>query len=71
MMIFYVLIPMIIGPAIGSAVIKGSGMTYINEYNQVSDVPTPVIFLTAAIVTVFVLVPLLLEFRAEKKKKIQ
>ncbi len=67
-MIFYVLIPMIIGPAIGSAVIKGSGMTYINEYNQVSDVPTPMIFLTAAIVTVVVLVPLLLEFRLEKKK---
>ncbi len=66
-MIFYVLIPMIIGPAIGSAVIKGSGMTYINQYNQVSDVPTPVIFLTAAIAALVVLVPLLLEFRAEKK----
>jgi len=68
-MIFYVLIPMIIGPAIGSAVIKGSGLTYINQYNQVSDVPTPVIFLAAAIAAVVVLVPLLLEFRAEKCKK--
>ncbi len=67
-MIFYVLIPMVIGPAIGSAVIKGSGMTYINEFNEVSDVPTPMIFLTAAIVLVSVLVPLLIEFKSEKTK---
>lgn len=55
-MIFAVLLPMIIGPAIGAAVIRGSDSTYI-ELGQVKTVPTPGIFLAAAVVLLLVALP--------------
>ena len=58
-MIFAVLLPMIIGPAIGAAVIRGGDSTYI-ELGQVKTVPTP------DLVLVTVAVPLLLLRRSEK-----
>ena len=57
-MIFGVMLPMIIGPFIGSAVIKGSAQTYV-ELGEVKSVPTPGIFLAAAVVLLFVLIPVL------------
>ena len=48
-MIFAVLLPMVIGPAIGAAVIRGSDSTYV-DLGQVKTVPTPGIFLAAALV---------------------
>ena len=48
-MIFGVLLPMILGPAIGAAVIRGSDSTYV-ELGVTKTVPTPGIFLAAAVV---------------------
>ena len=57
-MIFAVLLPMIVGPAIGAAVIRGSDSTYI-ELGQVKTVPTPGIFLAAAAVLLLCFIPVL------------
>lgn len=64
-MIFAVLLPMIIGPAIGAAVIRGSDSTYV-ELGQVKSVPTPSIYLAAAVVLLTVAVPVLLLKKSEK-----
>ena len=65
-MIFAVLLPMVIGPAIGAAVIRGSDSTYV-ELGQVKTVPTPGIFLAAALVLLTCFVPVLL-LRARERK---
>ncbi len=57
-MIFAVLLPMLIGPQLGAAVIRGSDSTYV-ELGQVKSVPTPGIFLAAAAVLLTALVPVL------------
>ena len=55
-MIFAVLLPMVIGPNIGAAVIRGGSGTYV-ELGQVKSVPTPGIYLAAAAVLLFTLLP--------------
>lgn len=65
-MIFTVLLPMIIGPAIGAAVIRGSDSTYI-DLGQVKTVPTPEIYLAAAAVLLLVAVPVALLRRKKSK----
>lgn len=64
-MIFAVLLPMIIGPNIGAAVIRGSGSTYV-DLGQVKSVPTPGIYLTAALILLLCLLPVFLLRRREK-----
>lgn len=60
-MIFMVLIPMVVGPAVGSRVISAySTATYLNEYKEMVKIPVPQIYLAAAIIGVFVLIPLFL-----------
>ncbi len=66
-MIFAVLLPMIIGPFIGSAVIKSGGETYI-DLGQVKTVPTPNIFLAAAVTLIPVIIPvIILKVRARRE----
>ena len=65
-LIFSVLLPMIIGPAIGAAVIRGSDSTYM-ELGQVKTVPTPGIYLAAAAVLLLISVPVLALRRREKR----
>ena len=65
-MIFAVLLPMIIGPSIGAAVIRGSDSTYV-ELGQVKSVPTPGIYLAAAAVLLLTAVPIWLLRRRERK----
>ena len=67
-MIFAVMLPMVIGPAIGAAVIRGSNSTYI-ELGQVKTVPTPEIYLAAAAVLLLAAIPLALLRRNEKNSK--
>ena len=68
-MIFAVMLPMVIGPVIGAAVIRNGQSTYI-ELGQVKTVPTPSIFLAAAVVLLLVAIPLaLLKKRDDKKYK--
>ena len=55
-MIFAVMLPMVIGPAIGTAVIRGGQNTYI-ELGQVKTVPTPDIYLAAAAVLLLAAIP--------------
>ena len=56
-MIFAVMLPMVIGPAIGAAVIRGGQSTYV-ELGQVKTVPKPAIYLAAAAVLLLVAIPL-------------
>ena len=63
-MIFGVLLPMILGPALGATVIRNSDSTYI-ELGVVKTVPTPGIFLAAAVV-LLLLVPFVLALRKQE-----
>ena len=67
-MIFAVLLPMILGPWLGAAVIRGSDSTYI-ELGQVKTVPTPGIYLAGAAVLLFAAIPVLLLRKREKESK--
>ncbi|MGX1702747.1 MFS transporter [Microbacterium sp. NPDC055357] len=58
-MIAAVLVPMVVGPFIGAAVIIGANETY-TDLGVVKQVPTPWIFPAAAVVAVLVIVPVLL-----------
>lgn len=66
-MIFSVLLPMVIGPYIGAAVIKNSSETYI-DLGQVKNVPTPYIFLAAAVALVPIIIPVII-LKAKSRKK--
>jgi hypothetical protein len=57
-MIFFVLIPMVLGPAIGDIACRSSMITYINEYGVETIVPAKSMFLYAAVVSILTLVPL-------------
>lgn len=65
-MIFSVMVPMIVGPFIGAAVIKGNAQTYV-ELGQVKTVPTAHIFLAAAGVLCLLSIPLNLLARELKR----
>ena len=66
-MIFQVLLPMIIGPWIGAAVIRSNAQTY-EELGQVKTVPTPGIYLAAAAVLLLTAIPVLLLKKREKER---
>ena len=67
-MIFSVMLPMIIGPFIGAAVIRGNAATYV-DLGQVKTVPTPAIFLASAVVLCLLAIPLALLSKALKPAK--
>lgn len=56
-MIFFVLIPMLIGPVIGREVCRISEITYTNEYGVVTSAPGNVMFFAAAAVGVLIIIP--------------
>ncbi|MEA5013240.1 MAG: MFS transporter [Candidatus Limiplasma sp.] len=56
-MIFAVMLPMLIGPFLGAAVISGHGETYV-ELGVTKTVPTPAIFLASGAALLFILIPL-------------
>ncbi|MCL2533337.1 MAG: MFS transporter [Nocardiaceae bacterium] len=58
-MIFAVLVPMVVGPFLGAAVISGADETFV-DLGVVKQVPTPWIFPAAAAVVVLIVVPVLL-----------
>lgn len=68
-MIFFVLIPMVLGPAIGDIACRSSMITYINEYGVETIVPAKSMFLFAAIVSVLTIVPLF--FLSKKGFKVE
>lgn len=76
-MIFMVLLPMVIGPAIGNGVTErfAEGM-YLNDYGEMVNIPVPAIFLASAVVALFILIPVTAlmktwkeKFKTEKEKE--
>jgi len=65
-MIFYVMIPMIIGPFIGARVISGGNVFY-EDLGVIKPVPTPGIFITSAIAVLFIMIPLWFAFKQEQR----
>lgn len=63
-MVFFVLIPMVIGPSIGAAVIRGADQ-YYEDLGQLKQVPTAGIFVAAAVVAVLAAIPALALRRAD------
>lgn len=66
-MIFAILIPMVVGPFIGAAVISGANETFI-DLGVVKQVPTPWIFPAAALVVLLIVFPALALGRSEPDK---
>lgn len=56
--LFFVLIPMMIGTVIGNIIIKNGAGTIINEYGLTENIPTEAIYAWAAVLVVFSLIPL-------------
>ena len=48
---------MVVGPVIGNLVCRVSSVTYTNDYGVVTSAPGAVMFFAAAVVTVFILWP--------------
>ncbi|MEU8800924.1 MFS transporter [Spirillospora sp. NPDC048819] len=67
-MVFAILIPMIIGPYLGAAVIKGADERY-EDLGVLKHVPTPAIFLAAAAVLVLIVPPVLALRRDTTKRE--
>lgn len=65
--LFQVLLPMVTGPYIGSAVIRHGGETY-EDLGVVKEVPTPEIFIASALVLLLIAVPIALLRRREPKR---
>lgn len=71
-MIFVVLIPMVVGPAMGDIACRNSAVTYMNEYGVETIVPSSSMFLYSCIFALLVFVPLAFlikkGFKVEEKK---
>ena len=72
-MIFFVLIPMIVGPFLGNTVIelfatKHATGTYLNDFNEAVNVPVPEIFLAAAVLGLLIFLPLFFIKKEYSKK---
>jgi hypothetical protein len=63
-MVFFVLIPMVIGPSIGAAVIRGADQ-YYEDLGQLKQVPTAGIFVAAALVGMLAAIPAVALRRAD------
>ena len=66
-MVFIVMIPMVTGPFIGRGVSYINGNMALNQYGEESILPNQYIFLFAAIMMLFVVIPLLFLMKKEKK----
>ena len=67
-MIFFVLIPMVVGPTLGNIATKNSTVTITDVSGAESMLPTEMMFLYAAIVAVFIFIPLVAYLKKEKEK---
>lgn len=71
-MIFSVLLPMTIGPAVAVAVTnKYAVATYLNEFNVEVNVPAPHIYLAAAAIGALIFIPLIFLAKTLKKNNAQ
>ena len=58
-MIFFVLIPMVVGPVMGDIACRNSAITYVNEYGVETIVPSASMFLYSFIFALLVFIPLI------------
>ena len=72
-MIFMVLIPMVVGPWLGNFASTSTAVQYTDEYGVTQNAPTSSMFLCAAIVAIFVILPLAFlikkGFKVEKEEE--
>lgn len=68
-MIFYVLIPMVVGPEIGHIACRSAGATYINEYGAQTIVPDAKMFLYSAVTALFIFIPIFMLLKKSKESK--
>ena len=68
--IFQVLIPMVVGPTLGNIAAKNSTVTYM-ENGAEKVLPTEAMFLYAAIVAVFIFIPMLSFLKKDKEKALK
>lgn len=68
-MIFAVLIPMVVGPVIGDMACQHAAQTILNEANAEVIVPAKDMFLWAAIVCIFALIPLYFLIKKDVESK--
>lgn len=66
--LFFTLIPMIIGTVIGNIIVKNGAGSVVNEYGITENIPTESIYLWAAILVVAALVPLFFAARRYNKR---
>ena len=66
-MIFFVLIPMVVGPTLGNIATKNSTVIITDVSGAESMLPTEMMFLYAAIVAVFIFVPLFAYLKKDKE----
>ena len=66
-LVFVVLIPMLIGPTLGELAIRGSTVSFVNQYNETVAVPNVGIFIMAGIVALLIIIPLWFSLKALKK----
>lgn len=67
-MVFFVMLPMIIGPFIGSAIIKNGNLNYIDEFGELVYIPTPYMFLAGAIIALLTLIPIIVIMKTNLTK---
>lgn len=67
-MVFAVLLPMVTGPYIGAAVIRGNSESY-TELGVTKQVPTPEIFLASALFMFLIIIPVLVLIKQSKNSK--
>lgn len=66
--LFFVLLPMLIGTTLGNIIVKTGSGTVINEYGITENIPTESIFLWAAIIIVFAFIPLFFAAKQYNKR---
>lgn len=69
-MVAYVLIPMVIGPWIGSTIIKGAEKI-LQDDGRLAEIPNSKIFLGAALITILIFLVFIILFKKLTKKTIQ
>lgn len=68
-LLFYVCIPMVIGPQVGNAVIKAFGKTITNDYGISGYAPTNELFYVSAAFALLTFIPIYFAYRELKKRK--
>ena len=67
--LFFVLIPMILGPSCASAVIRHAGVPFTNEFGIAGMAPRANLFLYGAALSLLTLVPLYFAAREQRKNR--